>query len=130
MHSDFTQAEASGIDKEHTIQIQMLNLLSKAVSENSKDSEKEEILDQLISFSQVHFMSENLVMRQHSYPGFDEHDNEHGTLMDGLYELKKQVQESASGLDLKNLHDLRQMLINHIVSQDKRFSTFLADLSA
>jgi hemerythrin-like metal-binding protein len=128
MNSDFTQAEAHGIDKEHTIQIQMLNLLTKAVSENNENSEKEEILDQLISFSQVHFMSEKLVMRQHSYPGYDEHEDEHGALMDSLYELKAEVQKSPAGLDLKNLHDIRQMLVDHIASQDKRFSAFLADL--
>lgn len=111
------------------MQIQMLNLLTKAVNENRKNSEKIEILDQLISFTQVHFMSEKLIMRKHSYAGYDEHDQEHEQLIDRLNELKQQVNSNSDGLDLEKLNQLRNLLLNHISIQDKRFSQFLLDLA-
>lgn len=127
MNESFTQAEGSTIDNEHTTQIRLLNLLSKAVSENREDSEKEEILEQLISFTQIHFASEKLIMRQHSYEGYDEHDSEHEQLLEGLNDLKQQIRSSPTGLDPQSLSNLRGMLLQHIGSQDQRFAAFLAD---
>lgn len=129
MNNSFIQSEGATIDKEHTVQIQLINLLAKAVIDNKGDSEKAEILDQLISFTQVHFMSEGLVMRQHSFEDYDEHNHEHDAMIDHLNKLKKKVQSGSTSLDLQKLNELRSMLLNHIGNQDQRFSAYLAALA-
>ena len=127
MNRSYTQYEATTVDKEHSIQIQLINLLSKAVSDEAADEEKLSILNQLLNFSQMHFMSEQLIMRQHDYDGYDEHNNEHMALVDYLQELKQTVNEEKSGLKLQQLDDLQNRLLNHIDTQDQKLSMFLSE---
>ena len=126
MKHSHTQTEQMTVDHEHSVQIQLINLLSKAVEEQADDDEKLSILKQLIEFSQVHFMSEQLIMRQHGYDGYDEHDNEHVALVDYLQALQQRVSADDSGIDLEQLNELREMMLNHIGLQDQKLAIFLA----
>ena len=112
--------------QEHTIQVQLINLLENALSEKRGRDEIVKILDQLLQFSQVHFMSEHLIMRQHSYDGFDEHDNEHGELIDQFQEVKQNIRSDETRLDEHNFNHLRDKLLNHIATQDQKLSDFLS----
>ena len=112
--------------QEHTIQVQLINLLVNAVTEDRGRDEVVKILDQLIQFSQVHFMSEQLIMRQHSYDGFDEHENEHGELIDLLQAEKQKMLSEEIRLNRDDLNQLRDKLLNHIATQDQKLSDFLS----
>ncbi|MCW8949956.1 MAG: hemerythrin family protein, partial [Sedimenticola sp.] len=81
-------SEKSTIDGEHAIQIGMINLLGQAIAEKQSITDKTNILDQLINYTEVHFMSEQLIMRQHSYEGYNEHNVEHDNLMEQLLIMK------------------------------------------
>lgn len=129
MDQRYTPSEGSAIENEHSKQIQMINLLTQAVIENKAQAEKEAILDQLIDFSQVHFSSEKMIMREYSYDRYEEHDKDHEALIERLNKLKSQVHSNSNGLDLQTLNSLRNMLLRHISSQDLRFATFLSGVS-
>lgn len=122
----FTQAEESAHTNEHTVQVQMINLLAKAIIEDKDKDEIMKILDQLITFSQVHFMSEQLIMRQHSYDGFDEHEIEHAELIDHLQEAKEKSLFDENHLKSNSFDRLRSKLLNHIATHDQRLSAFLS----
>ena len=126
MNTSYTQAEELTVVNEHSVQIRLINLLSKAVSDGADNDEKLSILKQLIQFSQVHFMSEQLIMRQHGYHGYDEHDNEHVALVDYLHELERALTGQDSGLEQEQLNELRERMLNHIGSQDQKLSMFLS----
>lgn len=113
-------------NQEHTIQVQMISLLETAIAQDRETDEIMKILDQLLEFSQVHFMSEHLIMRQHSYEGFDEHENEHGTLIDQLQAAKQRILSGEQPLNKQHFEQLRQNLLNHIATQDQKLSMFLA----
>lgn len=121
-----TPTEKPSHNKEHTIQVEMITLLATAITEQKPRDEIIKILNQLLQFSQVHFMSEQLIMRQHSYDGFDEHENEHGELIDQLQSAKKKLLSDETQLDKYDFNELRGQLLNHIATQDHKLSAFLS----
>ena len=56
------------IDGEHRVQLGLLSAVRNAVAEGRGETEVNEILEQLVDYTKVHFMSEELLMRLHAYP--------------------------------------------------------------
>ena len=79
------------IDAEHDLQMQMLDSLSKSIEEGGDASPANYILEQFIEFSDMHFLSEQLVMRLHSYPGYEPHLEEHTRLMKKVREIREGI---------------------------------------
>jgi hemerythrin len=123
-----SQIEESTIAGEHAVQISMIDLLRRAIDEGKSADEKTAILDQLISYTEVHFMSEQLIMRQHSFEGYDEHDAEHDMLMEQLQDINNQVRSNETSLEIKLLKELRELLLTHIATQDKKLSNYLSSI--
>ncbi|WP_186297666.1 bacteriohemerythrin [Sedimenticola selenatireducens] len=121
-----SQTEESTIAGEHAVQISMIDLLRRSIKEGKSIDEKTAILDQLISYTEVHFMSEQLIMRQHSYEGYDEHDGEHDILMEQLLTINNQVLSNETRLEIKLLRELRELLLTHIATHDKKLANYLA----
>lgn len=132
--------EEPSIDSEHAVQIDMMDLLSSALDARSTASgeggpaENEEdrlrLLEQLVSYTEVHFMSEQLLMRQHSYEGFEAHDAEHSEIMDQLLDILARAEKAPASLDAREVQNLRGLLLNHIATQDRQLSRFLRQPAA
>lgn len=125
MNQPETLSEDVTIDREHAMQVGLLDLLGQAIADGKPDSEKLEILDQLLSFSDVHFMSEQLMMRQYSYEGYDKHVVEHDTMVDALRALKAAVTQDPSEYQGPQIAGLRGLLLKHIALEDRQFADFL-----
>lgn len=123
MSDALKQFEEESIHHEHTMQIRMIDLLRKP--DGSADSHKTSILDQLIAYTDVHFMSEQLVMRQHSYDGYDAHCSDHDELMSRLQVLAEIAHEDKGALDSAAIEKLRTGLLTHIGTHDRKLSEFL-----
>ena len=115
----------SHVDQEHAVQLEMLDLLSLAIRDNKPEADKLEILDQLISYTEIHFMSEQLIMRERSYEGLDEHEADHDALMERLLEIKTDCLSNGVNADNRGIQSLRSLLLTHIATQDRKLSTFL-----
>ncbi|MCW8890627.1 MAG: hypothetical protein OQL20_08220, partial [Sedimenticola sp.] len=111
------------------VQIGMINLLSQAIKDEKSTIEKTIILDQLISYTEVHFLSEQLIMRQHSYEGYDEHDAQHDDLMERLLRIKDNVLSETASLESTLLNELRDLLVNHIATQDRMLTNYLQSVA-
>src|ERR1700690_1967185 len=79
------------IDSEHDVQMQLLDSLAQALQKPEGLSPANFILDQFIEFSDMHFLSEQLVMRLHGYPGYEPHLEEHTRLMKKVREIRSNV---------------------------------------
>lgn len=113
------------IDAEHDLQMQLLDALSKALEKGGDFSPVKHILDQFIEFSDMHFLSEQLVMRLHSYPGYEPHLEEHTRLMKKVREIRENVFRGDRAPSLQLVHELREWLLNHIATEDAAFGEFL-----
>ena len=117
--------DLSSIDNEHRIQIGLLNALYDAVNDKKPASEINQILNQLTTYSELHFMSEELLMRMYAYPDYDDHVHDHEAMTEFLNDIMKTVTAGNDSLALKTASDMRQFLVSHISTRDEALSEYL-----
>ena len=117
--------DLSSIDNEHRIQIGLLNALYDAVNNKNPASEVNQILNQLTTYSELHFMSEELLMRMYAYPDYDDHVHDHEAMTEFLNDIMKTVTAGQDSLALKTASDMRQFLVSHISTRDEALSEYL-----
>jgi len=115
----------NSIDTEHDLQMQLLDSLSQAIQQGGELSPMKYILEQFIEFSDMHFLSEQLVMRLHGYPGYEPHLEEHTRLMKKVREIRANLMKGEHEPSLVLVKELRDWLMQHIASEDVAFGTFL-----
>jgi len=114
------------IDAEHDLQMQLLDSLSQSVAKGGDFSPTHHILEQFIEFSDMHFLSEQLIMRLHSYPAYEAHLAEHTRLMKKVREIRDTIVRGEQVSSLQLILELREWLFNHIATEDAAFGDFLS----
>ena len=113
------------VDAEHDVQMQMLDSLAAAIENRENFASMKLVLEQFIEFSDMHFLSEQLVMRLHSYPGYEAHLEEHTRLLKKVREIREKVFRGEKILSLELIKELRAWLLAHMASHDMAFGEFL-----
>jgi hemerythrin len=118
--------DSAGIDKEHQVQIGMLTAFCSLLEKGATPIKIQEVLGQLIEYSEVHFMSEQLLMRMYAYPDYEDHVQDHETMIEHLNRIKNGFRygEKAAALDAAS--EMRSFLLAHIGSRDQAFSNYLS----
>ncbi|MFO0583270.1 MAG: hemerythrin domain-containing protein [Anaeromyxobacter sp.] len=109
------------VDGEHGVQVQLVDALQAALAGGSDRAAAGELLDRLLVFSDMHFGSEELLMRLHSYPRYRVHVDEHHRLLDTLRELGGRIGRGDGAEPL--VEDLRRWLVGHITGMDRDFAS-------
>ena len=117
--------DVSSIDNEHRIQIGLLNALYESVKDKNPASEINEIVNQLTTYSELHFMSEELLMRMYAYPDYDDHVQDHVAMTDHLNGIMEMITSGKDSMVLKTASDLRQFLVSHISTRDQALTEYL-----
>lgn len=113
------------IDRQHQQLIAIINELHDAmVGKRSKDV-LEDILENLVRYTQEHFSYEEHLMQMHEYPGLHEHKEKHGELRQKVLRLQSDRQTGKIVVSLEVMHFLRDWLAAHIQGTDKMYSDFL-----
>ena len=116
-----TQA-AKTIDREHQIQIRLLQALAKGLDQGEEVSD---LVDRLCEFSRAHFLSEELLMRLYAYPDYDDHVLDHERMVDWLEEIRTRQGDLAGRRHA--VQELTAIFLRHIGSRDKRLHEFLEE---
>ncbi len=110
------------IDTEHRLQVSLVDALDALVRKGDDPALAEKTLGQLVDFTNVHFLSEELMMRLYSYPQHDAHKLEHARLVDEVDALRRQMVEGDAQPALETIGRLRPWLAGHIRSMDQAFT--------
>ena len=108
------------VDGEHGVQIQLVEALQDALRRNGGRDGAAEVVDRLLVFSDMHFGSEELLMRLHAYPRYGEHVEEHRRLLEHLRGIEARVRDGADASALAD--ELRRWLVGHIATHDRAFA--------
>lgn len=120
--SAFGSESAGAIDAEHQIQIGLVRALCDAVRSGADARQTRQILEQLVDYSEAHFMSEQLLMRLSSYPDYDDHVLDHDQMMQMLRTVAASNGEDQDALALDQTQNMLSFLSRHIASRDRRFT--------
>lgn len=121
---DQTRTGIDEMDREHALELQIVRAIQQALASDDR-SELPQLLEQLEDFTNAHFLAEQLLMRLHSYPGFEAHQREHDDLMEELKQLGKELLSEDSASSTQLAENLERWLITHIQSEDQALAEYL-----
>ncbi len=114
------------MDTEHRLQVSLVNALEELVRQSTDATLVSKTLAQLVDFTSVHFLSEELMMRLYAYPQLDAHTLEHGRLLDQVAEIRGKVEQASFAEALQQIDALRVWITAHVKSMDQGFALWCA----
>lgn len=120
----------ASMDREHAGQISLLNDLKAAVRSGADDSVVYALLNELVEQTNLHFLSEQILMRLHAYEASESHLLEHERLLGQVQKLKEDLATGAATDKHGLIEALRSWLLVHIQTADKALAEYLSTRSA
>jgi methyl-accepting chemotaxis protein/hemerythrin len=114
------------VDVEHQLQVQLLEALRGAVAGGRDRAVLSSLLQQLEDVSNVHFLSEELLMRLHAWERYEPHTEEHRRLLEELGGLRTRFERGGDEPLGVLLDQLQAWLTGHIRGADRAFADYLA----
>ena len=109
------------MDAQHKKLVALTNRLYDAMASGQGDDVKKDILAELVTYTRVHFVAEERLMREHGYPDFAAHKALHDELTAKVIELNEKVKEGRMVPSVSLSNFLKDWLVDHIVQQDKKY---------
>lgn len=113
------------VDTEHEVQLRLLDALAVAIDLERPREEILPVLDQFVSYTNAHFLSEQLLMRLHAYPEYDRHVQEHDRLIEQAHAVQKAFESGHDPAAHDLLLYLRDWLLGHMRTMDRAFGQYL-----
>ncbi|MDG4551320.1 MAG: hemerythrin family protein [Candidatus Contendobacter sp.] len=112
------------VDAEHHVQVSLAQALRDTVQAGKDAALTGKILEQLTAYSDVHFMSEQLLMRMSGYPDYEDHVLDHERMMERLEEARNRHDTETEPVTLAEAESLLALLARHIGAQDRAFADY------
>lgn len=113
------------LDLEHGVQFGLLDAFRRAVGRPQDHAAGEAVLRQLLDYTGVHFLSEQLLMRLHAYPGYEAHVQEHDRLHGELRALEARYAAGELAASRATADALRDWLERHVHGLDRALADYL-----
>lgn len=123
--AEFNAASSADTEREHEMQLGLLRELCKAAGSQGDPAVVGEILERLIDYSEAHFMSEELLMRLHSYDDYEDHVEDHVMMLDTLRGMAASHARGESTLVTGRAAETLDFIGRHIATRDRRFADCL-----
>ena len=120
--SDAMSVNVAEIDNQHKRLIEMINILHDAIITRKGREIHEDIIKEMVQYTQTHFQTEERYMQKFGYPFLMNHRREHENFTEKALELQARVENSGFILPLETLNFLRDWWKNHILGTDKKYS--------
>ena len=120
---DSAATDARHIDREHQVQLRLIQSVEARLAENHDVAES---IEALADYSRAHFLSEELLMRQYEYADYDDHILDHERMLDWLAELSES--KAAAESRLHAVIELKALFLRHIAGRDRQLHDFLKTL--
>lgn len=118
------------LDSEHEAQVRLLDAFENAVRRGLDESVLDSLLQQFIDHTNVHFLSEQLLMRLHAYEAYESHLQEHDELMAEVRKLQASYALGGSANTERLIDALRRWLFVHIHTTDSVLGEYLSQQPA
>jgi len=116
------------LNGEHEVQLRLLRAVEMLLADPTRAAEHEGALAQLIDYTEVHFLSEQLLMRLYAYPQQAAHERRHAELMEHTRALAAELAADGAAAAVSLAARLRQSVCDHIAGEDAALSRYLLGL--
>ena len=115
------------LDAEHQGQMDLLLLVEDELNGAADPHRLALLLDRLIEFTDIHFMSEQVLMRERAYPGLAAHEAEHTRLIEQMRSFQNSVEAGKQAFTAADVTGLRGWVLQHIQTKDAAFASYLGE---
>ena len=115
------------IDQQHRKLVSMVNTLYKAVKEGKGRETMGQLLNELVSYTDYHFKTEEYYFDKFGYPETDLHKEIHRKLVQKVLNFKEKFDRGEADISYDLLNFLKDWLVNHIGKTDKKYGPFLKE---
>ncbi|WP_305043319.1 bacteriohemerythrin [Geoalkalibacter sp.] len=123
--SDDLSVGIEHIDRQHQKLVALINQMFSAMKSGQGDGILQDILAQLVDYTQKHFFEEERMMKSHGYPDFEEHKAAHAHLVSQVGDFQKKFKAGKVSVSSDLFNFLKGWLINHIQGTDKKYGPYL-----
>lgn len=113
------------VDSQHQKLVDMINLLHDAMKKGQANTTVTKILNDMVTYTLVHFKTEEELFDKYQYPGKKVHKVEHDSFIKKVEEFINDFNSGRKTLSIDILNFLTNWLSNHIKIQDKAYTSFL-----
>jgi hemerythrin len=113
------------IDAEHAELFRLINDFHSQWVEARKQLAIARVLNQLITYAEMHFRHEETIMGEAGFPLLAEHAALHETMVETIFQLQKSYEEGSLRLEMDTMKFVKSWLLEHILQNDYRFRDFL-----
>nr|MBF0221607.1 hemerythrin family protein [Desulfobulbaceae bacterium] len=113
------------IDDQHMGLINIINRLHAAMLENKSKLIMGDILQQLVEYSNDHFMYEENLLEAHDYPSLIDHKRVHEEMREKVCQLQSDYRSGKVIFSLTVMDFLKEWLADHILGDDHLYKDFL-----
>ena len=121
---DVPAAQTQQVDDEHVVQVSLAQALCRVLGEAPDQPQSGEVINQLLDFSEAHFLSEQLLMRLSSYLELDEHVSDHERLAETIRSMADDWHAGRRKNLVERADALREALTRHIATRDRQFTAY------
>lgn len=112
------------LDDQHKKLIDLLNRMFDSVNDKNYGKAVQDVINEMIAYSEYHFETEEVLMEEYDYPHFAEHKIEHIDFKLKISEFMTKYENGTERLNMEILKFLKDWLINHIRIEDNRYKAF------
>jgi hemerythrin-like metal-binding protein len=118
------------MEAEHRIQLRLLAKVQEALVRQSGRDGAAVLLRQLLDYSEAHFLSEQILMREHSYPGYEAHVAEHDQLLEKLRVMVVEWESGHPAALAERASRVEDWLLAHMRTTDHALERYFLELRA
>ena len=115
------------IDHQHKEIVTYINELHRAMKAGEPKQTTRKILGSIVEFTRTHFKTEEDLFDQYGYPEAEQHKAIHKELINQASTLEKQLESGVPNLEMPLMDFLKGYLVNHFLTIDKQYASFLHD---
>lgn len=112
-------------DDDHQELFRIINSLHDGMMARRGQEVLQNVLKELLHYTEKHFAGEEAVMRSAGYPQLQAQIDQHRRFTEKIEELSAKYKAGSLGLTIDALDFLTDWLKKHIVGMDKQYSDFL-----
>lgn len=117
------------IDADHEKLVEILNRCYSALMRHDHTRELNEIVAELLDYTEYHFGTEETLMLQAQYPAAKEHTAAHRTFIKSIHNFKDRFEAGESFVAIDVLVFLKDWLVAHIQNTDRSLAQYASEVA-
>lgn len=113
------------LDNQHKQLLSLINSLHEQMKIGKGRLGLPSIVKELVSYTKVHFGSEERMLKNAEYPSFESHKAQHDEFVRKIVAIEQQLKEDSLTITFETMDFLQKWLVNHIQSTDQLYKPFL-----